>query len=278
LFRILLLSQPSTSSLVCSALNRVVDVPFFVRLLIRQCASAAEFYQLFPGSILMLRLAAPLQRVAVVRVPHLARFLPRQTLAPQLGFAMAARWCGTAKAKHNSLGLEPAYASPEEAAAGAAAFPPSPDHVAPPKEPAHVGTSAAGASPAAVPTEPAAPSTPLSATDISEQDKELLRQAFHSPDSIPRHERQMGSAGAGVKHGDMAAVFTCKVCNHRSVKRFTKHAYTKGIVIVQCGGCNSKHLLADNMGWFEDEKKTIEEVLAAKGEQVTRLPGQIHVD
>ena len=52
----------------------------------------------------------------------------------------------------------------------------------------------------------------------------------------------------------LAIQFTCKVCNHRQTKTFTKHAYEKGIVIVQCDGCENNHLIADNLSWFSHVK------------------------
>lgn len=116
--------------------------------------------------------------------------------------------------------------------------------------------------------------------EVSEEDKELLRQAFFEPDKVPKFEKQpMGDGGgAGNKHGDMAAVFTCNVCKHRSVKRFSRHSYTKGVVMVQCSGCGNKHLLADHLGWFEDGHKTIEDILREKGEEVKRLSVAVHID
>ena len=49
----------------------------------------------------------------------------------------------------------------------------------------------------------------------------------------------------------MAIQFTCKVCDRRNSKTFTKLAYTKGIVIIKCEGCKNSHLIADNLGWFK---------------------------
>jgi len=57
----------------------------------------------------------------------------------------------------------------------------------------------------------------------------------------------------------MAIVFTCTKCDTRSGKTFSKQAYEKGVVIVTCGGCGGRHLVADHLGWFGEEGKgTIE--------------------
>ena len=93
--------------------------------------------------------------------------------------------------------------------------------------------------------------------------------------------------------------FTCKVpeCDERTSHMFSKRAYHHGIVIIQCPKCEnryvatkrkfyirisqthggwSRHLIADNLGWFKDERtgqgslRNIEEIMRSKGQQVTR--------
>jgi protein import protein ZIM17 len=69
----------------------------------------------------------------------------------------------------------------------------------------------------------------------------------------------------------MTMIFTCNVCTTRSAKTFHKFTYQRGVVIVRCEACKTLHLVADHLGWFEGAQKTIEEILAAKGENVLRI-------
>ncbi|XP_076910845.1 uncharacterized protein LOC143568617 [Bidens hawaiensis] len=80
------------------------------------------------------------------------------------------------------------------------------------------------------------------------------------------------TAKSGLKvspRHDLAMLFTCKVCDTRSVKTISRECYEKGVVVARCGGCNNHHLIADHLGMFGD-KCSIEDILAARGEEVKK--------
>ncbi|XP_052198669.1 uncharacterized protein C24H6.02c [Diospyros lotus] len=68
---------------------------------------------------------------------------------------------------------------------------------------------------------------------------------------------------------DLAMIFTCKVCETRSIKTMCRESYEKGVVVARCGGCNNLHLIADHLGWF-GQPGSIEDFLAARGEEVKK--------
>lgn len=45
-------------------------------------------------------------------------------------------------------------------------------------------------------------------------------------------------------------LFTCGKCDTRAAKAFSRQSYETGVVIVECPGCSSRHLIADHLGWF----------------------------
>lgn len=64
--------------------------------------------------------------------------------------------------------------------------------------------------------------------------------------------------------------FTCKKCKHRTHRTMSHHAYNHGIVLIECSGCQSRHLIADNLGWFKDTPSA-----ARKVEEMTVDVGEI---
>lgn len=71
------------------------------------------------------------------------------------------------------------------------------------------------------------------------------------PKNLPDRNREANHP-LGQIEGRLAIAFTCKICQTRCTKTFSKLSYEKGVVIVRCDGCGSNHLIADNLGWFSD--------------------------
>lgn len=82
-----------------------------------------------------------------------------------------------------------------------------------------------------------------------------------------------GAPGVESPGEKFVMVYTCSVCETRSAKTISKHAYYNGVVLVRCPGCENLHLVADRLGWFEDGGTDVEKLLAEKGEKVRYITG-----
>ena len=98
--------------------------------------------------------------------------------------------------------------------------------------------------------------------EIETENETEKKKKFTSFQDIP------GVKTEGEKY---AMVYTCKVCNTRSIKQISKQGYHHGCVLVRCPGCLNLHLIADHIGIFEDKGWTIESYLAEYGESVKRV-------
>ncbi|XP_063535062.1 DNL-type zinc finger protein-like [Cydia strobilella] len=107
------------------------------------------------------------------------------------------------------------------------------------------------------------PAKTVAATAVSPRNFSTTRTKFTDVQATEQMQIQ----------GKFQLMYTCKKCNTRSTKFITKLAYYKGVVIVNCDGCEHRHLIADNLNWFSDMngKKNIEDIMAEKGETVQKI-------
>lgn len=108
--------------------------------------------------------------------------------------------------------------------------------------------------------------------NIATKDDSIVHFGDRSVNDEPRTTNSSPSTSeVGKLTERFQLIYTCKKCNTRNEAYISKIAYTKGVVIVCCQGCNARHLIADNLKWFSDQKKNIEDILAAKGESVIKV-------
>lgn len=77
------------------------------------------------------------------------------------------------------------------------------------------------------------------------------------------------TSGKSQGKKDLVMVFTCTKCGTRAAKAFSRDSYERGVVIVECPGCQARHLVADHLGWF-GSKGNVEDFAREKGNVAVR--------
>ncbi|CAD8058096.1 unnamed protein product [Paramecium sonneborni] len=72
-------------------------------------------------------------------------------------------------------------------------------------------------------------------------------------------------------NGVYVIMFKCGPCGNKMARTFTKDAYHKGVVLIRCDQCDNIHLIADNLGWFQDEKWNVEIHAQEQGQQLNKI-------
>ncbi|KAF5204200.1 Dnl-type zinc finger protein [Thalictrum thalictroides] len=116
-------------------------------------------------------------------------------------------------------------------------------------------------------------STTITTEDVKKEDvkdKENLLELVKEKKNESQIKFSAKSSLKTSDRHDTAMVFTCKVCETRSVKTICRESYEKGVVVARCGGCDNLHLIADRLGWF-GEPGSIEEYLEVKKGSIDTL-------
>ncbi|KAL3838318.1 hypothetical protein ACJIZ3_022909 [Penstemon smallii] len=96
---------------------------------------------------------------------------------------------------------------------------------------------------------------------------ELVSSSITEEETVIKH-KVTSNLKVSERH-DLVMMFTCNVCETRSIKTVCRESYDKGVVLAKCDGCKNLHLIADRLGWF-GEPGSVEEFLAARGEEVKK--------
>ena len=96
--------------------------------------------------------------------------------------------------------------------------------------------------------------TPLRSPQIlTNRSRSFLRHLSSSACDVAQPSRlPLADINQGAPSKRMGVQFRCKECQHTLRKTFTRQSYEHGIVIIRCDSCSSLHLIADNLGWFND--------------------------
>lgn len=71
------------------------------------------------------------------------------------------------------------------------------------------------------------------------------------------------------KEARLFCAYSCKICSTRNHGLVSKVAYNGGTVIMRCKQCNNLHLMVDHLNWFGEGARSMQQILQAKGIQIT---------
>ena len=100
-------------------------------------------------------------------------------------------------------------------------------------------------------------------------------RAVINPPPPPPDDSEGASTVSINTNASMIAIFTCNACQSRHSYQFSKQSYNQGVVIVRCPSCDNLHLVADNLGWFSDEKRNLEIISKEKGIRMEKKTGTL---
>lgn len=71
------------------------------------------------------------------------------------------------------------------------------------------------------------------------------------------------------KEARLFCAYSCKICSTRNHGLVSKVAFNGGTVIMRCKQCNNLHLMVDHLNWFGEGARSMQQILQAKGIQIT---------
>lgn len=90
----------------------------------------------------------------------------------------------------------------------------------------------------------------------------------HSHSHSHSHSDTPGRNTIKIDKPMLMLAFTCKKCDTRSSHVMSKQAYQHGTILVKCPGCQSRHLVADHLKIFSDNRIKLEDIMKAQGEGI----------
>lgn len=114
-------------------------------------------------------------------------------------------------------------------------------------------------------------STDLEVTEVEQEKPNVNVITDKNSWSYEFDDKEIKGVGFEVNTGNYVIIYTCKVCETRQSRSFTKQAYHKGVVIVKCECCANHHLIADNLKWFENDSVNIEDLVKRNNESIIKV-------